>query len=1540
MELKKIWATGLAGAAIAASLAVPTVARATTVEQTVVEGLSLSTPLSELSQAPNNDELFNEYVRRLFYGDFDISLLGTSGYDQLSVDEKKAYDCLKEAVVEIAEGTRTNTDEIALPTRTYTAEEIAQVDSDDSDANKAWALYQQQFGLPDIFRPLMYDNPYELYWFDKTDHGVTNDAFYISGTIHPEGNGAYTISVTASFYVAESYQANGNPFQVDATKVGRAKNAVNTARGIVAGHEAESDREKLNSYRDEICRLVSYDHTSADDDSTPYGDPWQLVNVFDGDEDTNVVCEGYAKAFQYLCDISDFNSDIRCISVSGTMSGATGAGAHMWNVVQMDDGKNYLVDVTNSDENTSGAGGGLFIAQYYEADDLSPHQTYRFMPTGFGANVVTYTYRSDMFEIYSADDLEIASDPYTEPEIVEKNLKDATVTVGGTYTYNGSAQTPAAEDVTVTLDGEAVPQSAYTIEATNNTGVGAATVTVTAVDGEGYTGSATGTFTIASKTLIASIAGTTTKTYDGDTTVDSGLSIALEGVVGGDDVTATATFAYDDASAGERKTVKASDVKLAGNDAKSYRLDTTELTAQVGTITKATPSGGVTCHAAKLWAGASTSDVKLTWSGTPEGSAVLDDGVLEVGTRDYGWTFTPNDAANYETLTGTISLTATEDTVTGIEVTKQPTKTQYVYGEEFDPAGMAVTATYASGRTADVTGEVAFGSDLAVGQTSVSLTYYGLRTSVDIVVSPRAVTPTLELAGADGLVYTGAEHKPSVTVRDGDAVVPAGEYEVSYEDNVNAGAATVRIADAEGGNYDVAEASATFEIAKAEPALTVTAKTAEGSRDATLAVTLNGVNGEKISGDVELVVDDETYTVTVKDGHGELGLFDLAAGVQHTVTTTYAGSQNYEASTAATSFSVDKATPNVSVAYDGGTVYPSTSLDAIKAALEVTTDVPGEIELADATLSVGEQTLTWTFTPGDTANYNTVSGTVTVNVEEDTLQSIAVTTPPTKTEYVAGETFDPTGMVVTATYASVATKDVTNAVTFDASLVADQTSVTLSYEEGGTTVTCAVPVSVLVATMPVTVCLYEPVSPSKTLYDGEPLDPGDFAYAWYGDVRATSEDLIPTYAEVEYVDGTFVYTGGFVPGMPRDVGWYAMMFDIRPKVVDGVAYASSGSAGAYYYIDPAELTSDLFEAIPDQTYDGAPVEPVVTIADPDSGFLTVDDFTVTYESNAGAGTGYAVVTATEDGNFTGSVKLPFTIAASTPGPTPGGGSSTPSEPTYTPEVPETDRGEVSVTPARPHEGDTVTITPEPDEGNEVRSVTVTDEDGNVIEVTMGEDGTWSFEQPEGEVTIEVVFGCDGGDLCTSHAFPDVDHDMWYHDSIDWAVDAGAFHGYDNGSFGPDDTLTREQAAAVLWNLFGEGDASAPGASMSDVAQGQWYSAAVNWAVANGVMNGYDGTGTFGVGDALTREQFTGMVANACGADLTSVDLSVLEAYGDFEGVSGWAKRAMAWAIEAGVINGVDLPDGTRELQAGRNISRAEMAAMMKNAIDAGVLELG
>lgn len=267
-------------------------------------------------------------------------------------------------------------------------------------------------------------------------------------------------------------------------------------------------------------------------------------------------------------------------------------------------------------------------------------------------------------------------------------------------------------------------------------------------------------------------------------------------------------------------------------------------------------------------------------------------------------------------------------------------------------------------------------------------------------------------------------------------------------------------------------------------------------------------------------------------------------------------------------------------------------------------------------------------------------------------------------------------------------------------------------------------------------------------------------------------------------------------------------------------------------------------------------------------------------------------------------------------------------------VPETDGGTVEVEPVEA--GETAEIVTEPEAGQEVRDVIVTDAEGNIVETEIDEDGTITFVMPEGGVIVEVVFGCDGGDLCGTHNFTDINHDNWYHDSIDWAVEEGIFHGYDNGTFGPDDTLTREMAATVLYNYFG-GESDTGSTGLTDVAGDMWYSDAVNWAVVNGVMTGYEGTGTFGVGDGLTREQFCSVVAKAMKIDLSDVDTTVLDEFIDADSVSEWARPAVAWAVQQGILNGVEMDDGTRALSGIRDITRAEMAAMMKSAVDADVL---
>ena len=320
--------------------------------------------------------------------------------------------------------------------------------------------------------------------------------------------------------------------------------------------------------------------------------------------------------------------------------------------------------------------------------------------------------------------------------------------------------------------------------------------------------------------------------------------------------------------------------------------------------------------------------------------------------------------------------------------------------------------------------------------------------------------------------------------------------------------------------------------------------------------------------------------------------------------------------------------------------------------------------------------------------------------------------------------------------------------------------------------------------------------------------------------------------------------------------------------------------------------------------------------------------TVTFDEN-----GNAIVGASSEQTFTFTAILK-PVSSSGPG---GGGVTTPS---YDVTIAQPEGGTVSVDPTDAEAGEEVTVTVKPDEGLTLGDLIVTDEDGNTVKVAANEDGTYSFEMPEGDVTITATFVCDGGTLCPTDKFTDIDQAQWYHFAIDWVVENGVMKGIGGTTlFAPDDDLLREQAATVMWNIMAEGDLEAPAAALSDIAQGEWYAPYVNWAVEAAVMEGHGGTDRFGVGEALTREQFAAVVAKATNADVSAADATALEGFTDSESVSEWAQATMAWAVEAGVINGVALSDGTLELQGSREITRAEMAMMIKNAVDEGVLEL-
>lgn len=174
-------------------------------------------------------------------------------------------------------------------------------------------------------------------------------------------------------------------------------------------------------------------------------------------------------------------------------------------------------------------------------------------------------------------------------------------------------------------------------------------------------------------------------------------------------------------------------------------------------------------------------------------------------------------------------------------------------------------------------------------------------------------------------------------------------------------------------------------------------------------------------------------------------------------------------------------------------------------------------------------------------------------------------------------------------------------------------------------------------------------------------------------------------------------------------------------------------------------------------------------------------------------------------------------------------------------------------------------------------------------------------------------------------FTDVGAEQWYYDSVGQAVDQGWMAGTGSYTFAPNAPMTRGMLAVVLYSLEGR-PAPAGGAAFSDVPEGAWYGEAVQWASQTGVAAGR-GDGTFGPQNAVTRQELAQMLYNYAGykdGDLTAQgDLS---AFPDGDAVAGWAETAMAWASGSGLING---HKDTGLLDPGGAATRAQTAAILK-----------
>lgn len=163
-------------------------------------------------------------------------------------------------------------------------------------------------------------------------------------------------------------------------------------------------------------------------------------------------------------------------------------------------------------------------------------------------------------------------------------------------------------------------------------------------------------------------------------------------------------------------------------------------------------------------------------------------------------------------------------------------------------------------------------------------------------------------------------------------------------------------------------------------------------------------------------------------------------------------------------------------------------------------------------------------------------------------------------------------------------------------------------------------------------------------------------------------------------------------------------------------------------------------------------------------------------------------------------------------------------------------------------------------------------------------------------------GCALGDNCPSKKFTDITPDFWAHDAIDYVVSNNMFNGTTGTTFSPGVVMSRGMLVTVLYRLEGSPDVSGIENPFSDLADNAYHDA-ILWASDNRIANGWQ-DGTFGANGTLTREQlavFLHRYANYKGYDTNNY--SDIGGFSDAKDVGEFARESMCWAVGEGIING-------------------------------------
>lgn len=269
-----------------------------------------------------------------------------------------------------------------------------------------------------------------------------------------------------------------------------------------------------------------------------------------------------------------------------------------------------------------------------------------------------------------------------------------------------------------------------------------------------------------------------------------------------------------------------------------------------------------------------------------------------------------------------------------------------------------------------------------------------------------------------------------------------------------------------------------------------------------------------------------------------------------------------------------------------------------------------------------------------------------------------------------------------------------------------------------------------------------------------------------------------------------------------------------------------------------------------------------------------------------------------------------------------GGSSS-GKTTYKVTTSAVNNGGVNASPSSAEKGATITITLSPDKGYKLDKLTVTDGSGKTVSTVKKSDTVYTFTMPASAVNVGVSY-VKATETPSKTKFNDVSANDWFASAVDYVTGKGMMNGTADNTFSPKANTTRGMVVTVLYRL--ENQPSTSAASFTDVASGAYYANAVAWANANGIVSGY-GSGKFGPNDKVTREQLAAILYRY--AQYKKYDVSVGEdtnilSYDDAQSISSYAIPAIQWACGAGVVTG---KSGSK-LDPKGNATRAEVAAML------------